>query len=115
MALKLYKWDTSELLDSEETISEYLALEWEDGTDAQKIRALETVAKARNMTEIAKKMGISRKSLYEALSGSELPSFDTVEKLLGALGVKIAFVSANTDTDKPKKSTRRRAVAKNNL
>jgi probable addiction module antidote protein len=94
--VKISNWDSSEVLDSEEAISHYLAAAWEDSTTEHKIRALANVAKARNMTTLADKMGVSRSSLYKTLSGSVSPSFATVEKLLSALNVKMTFVPCNT-------------------
>jgi len=99
MAIKLYKWDASEYLDSEEAIAYYLEAAWEDSTPEHKIGALADVAKARNMTALAKKMGVSRASLYKTLSGDVSPSYATIEKLLDALNIKMTFAPAG----KPKK------------
>ena len=87
---KITKWDTSEFLDNEELIAEYLALAFESG-DVEHIKlALADVAKARNMTEIAKQMGISRRGLYTMLSDVGNPSLKSINSLLKVLGVKLS-------------------------
>jgi probable addiction module antidote protein len=91
--VKLTKWDSSKYLDSEEAIAEYLKAAFE-GNDIQHIiRALSNVAKARNMTELAKKMGVSRTGLYKTLSENGNPEFTTIQKLISALGLQITISS----------------------
>ena len=88
------KFDASDYLDSEIMIAEYLAAALEDGNPDVFIAALGDVAKARGMAEIANQTGLGRESLYKALrSGSKL-RYDTVQKVLSALGVKLTVVSA---------------------
>ncbi len=53
------------------------------------VRALGTIARARAMTQIAKDTGLSRKSLYRALSGVRNPEFGTILKVVKALGLKL--------------------------
>ena len=65
--LELKPWDATEFLDSEEMISEYLAVVFEEG-DAEEIRvALNNVARARGMSDLQKQTGLSRSALYKAL------------------------------------------------
>ncbi|MCC6825712.1 MAG: putative addiction module antidote protein, partial [Acidobacteria bacterium] len=52
-------------------------------------KALGNIARAKGMTEIAREAGLSRESLYKALSGERTPSFDTILKVISALGLKI--------------------------
>ena len=88
------KFDASDYLDSEVMIAEYLAAALEDGDPDLFIAALGDIAKARGMTEIASQSGLGRESLYKALrSGSKL-RFDTVQKVLSALGVKLTVTTS---------------------
>ena len=90
--LELKPWDTAEFLDSEEMISTYLSVVFEDG-DAEEIRhALNNVARARGMTELQRKTGLSRSALYKALGEGGNPTLDTLLAILKALGLKISVV-----------------------
>lgn len=91
MALKLRKWDTAEHLKTEEEMALYLeACLEEAGDDAAFIaKALGDIARARGMTQLAKDTGMGRESLYKALSGEGNPSFATILKVVGALGLQL--------------------------
>ncbi len=64
-------------------------LEEADGDAAFVAKALGNIARAKGMTEIARETGLSRESLYKSLSGERIPSFETVLKVITALGLKI--------------------------
>ena len=64
-------------------------IEEADGDAAFIAKALGDIARAQGMTEIARQTGLSRESLYKALSGERSPSFDTVLKVVSALGLKL--------------------------
>lgn len=83
------EWDSAEFLDDEEVIAEYLRAAFEEGDPELIIEALNNVARARSMTQLAKDVGISRSGLYKALGPSGNPSFTLVLKIMGALGVAI--------------------------
>ena len=87
------RYDTADYLQTEEDIAAYLDAVLEEGGDdpAVIIHALADVARARNMSRLAKDAGISREGLYKALSETGNPSFATVVKLAGALGLRINF------------------------
>ena len=85
------KWDTSEYLDSPEMIQEYLKISFEEGDTEQLLVAIGNVAKAQGMTEIAKKTNLGRQNLYKALSADSSPKFDTVKKVVEALGYKLSI------------------------
>lgn len=85
-------WDTSEYLDSPEMIHEYLKTVMEDGNSELLFEAIGNVAKAQGMSEIARKTNLSRQNLYKALSPNSSPKFDTVKKVIEALGCKLAIV-----------------------
>lgn len=85
------EFDAAEFLTDEETIAAYLTASFADGDQAEFIRALNTVARARGMMELAQKTGLPRESLYKTLSGSVKPRFDTIVKIASALGLGIEF------------------------
>jgi probable addiction module antidote protein len=64
-------------------------IEEADGDAAFIAKALGDIARARGMSQVAKDSGLSRESLYKALSGERAPSFDTILKVTKALGVKL--------------------------
>ena len=92
MNVKLKKWDVTEHMDSEEFISEYLKAAFESGNTPEITRALADVARARNMTDLATKMGISRQGLYKTLSENGNPEFATIQKLVTALGLQMSII-----------------------
>ncbi len=62
----------------------------ESGGDAAAIaRALGDVARARGMSQVARKAGLSRESLYKALSGERSPDFETILRVVRALGLRL--------------------------
>ena len=80
------KFDISDYLDSNEMIAEYLNAVLEEGDDSDIITAIGHVAKAMGMTKIADDTGMSRTSLYKALSEGAKPQFATIMKVLKAVG-----------------------------
>jgi len=83
------KFDIADYLDSKEMIAEYLNTVLEDGNDAEIISAIGHIAKAIGMTKIAEETGLSRPSLYKALSDGAKPQFATIMKVLKAVGGQI--------------------------
>lgn len=92
MALKTKPFDVAEHLETDEDIREFLAGIIEEGDASDYIHALNTVARAKGMTEIAKKAGLTRASLYKALAEGANPRFETINKVTRALGCKLAVV-----------------------
>lgn len=90
MKITTRKWDTSEYLDSPEMIREYLIAAFEEGDSDLILEAIGNVAKARGMSEIANKTGLSRQNLYKALSPGASPKFDTIQNVVSALGYKLS-------------------------
>jgi len=93
MALRLKKWDVTEHMDNDEFISEYLKAAFESGNIPEITRALADVARARNMTALAAKMGVSRQGLYKTLSENGNPEFATIQKLITALGLQMSIIT----------------------
>ncbi len=85
------RFDIADYLDSEEMIAEYLNEILENGNENDLITAIGNVAKAIGMTKIAKKSGLSRPSLYKALSDGAKPQFSTIAKVLQAIGGQISI------------------------
>lgn len=94
MAERFTKFDGAEHLRTEEDVQAYLeACAEEAGDDpAVLVHALATVARARNMTQLAERAGITRQGLYKALAEDGNPSFVNVAKIAGAMGLRFSFV-----------------------
>ena len=90
--LKTTRWDVGEHLDSPERISGYLDAAFEDGDPALIAAALGDVARAKGMTELARKAGLGRESLYKSLSADGNPALSTVLQVLRALGLELRAV-----------------------
>jgi len=91
--IELTAFDASDYLDSEEVIAEYLAVALQDPDPDAFLVAVSDVAKARGMTEVAANAGLGRESLYKALRPGAHPRFDTIRRLLIALGVRLEVVA----------------------
>ncbi len=86
---KTTRFDVSEHLRSPEEMAAYLeaAIEEADGDAAFIAKALGDIARAKGMSQVARDAGLSRESLYKALSGERTPGFDTILKVVKALGL----------------------------
>lgn len=96
MKRQLARFDAAEYLDSEEVIAEYLNAALADANPDVFLAAIGDVAKARGMTQLAKAAGFGRESLYKALAPGAKPRYDTVLKLVRALGVELHAVPAHS-------------------
>jgi probable addiction module antidote protein len=85
----LPQFDAARYLDSEASVAAYLTDILEANDAALLAAALGEIARARGMTEIAKKAGITREALYKALRPDSAPRFDTVSRVCAALGVRL--------------------------
>jgi probable addiction module antidote protein len=92
MTLETVPFDAAEFLDSDEAIEEFLAAAFETGEPAFIAKCVGVVARARNMSKLARDTGMSRAALYKALSGEGNPEFGTIMKVLDALGVRLSPV-----------------------
>ena len=82
-------WDSSDFLDSEEVIIEYLKAALEENDPEFFVKAVGNVARARGMTAISEETQLGRTGLYKALSVDRDPRIDTVMKVLDALGIRL--------------------------
>ncbi len=104
------RYDTADYLKTEEDIARYLKACAEENDPALMLAALGNVARARNMSQLARDTGLTREGLYKAFSGEGNPSFATVQKVAHALGLDVTFRPRTPDTPgKPhaRKSARR--------
>lgn len=86
------RYDSADYLKTEEDIAVYLEAAAEEGDDpAFLARALGVVARARNMSQLAREVGMSREGLNKALSGDGNPTLGTVMKVAKALGLRVGF------------------------
>ena len=92
--MKTTSYDPARYLDDEEAIAEYLHQTCQDGGAAEIASALGAVARARGMSEIAEKTGLSRQALYKALSDEGNPELATIAKVAEALGFRLDLVPA---------------------
>lgn len=82
-------WDPARHLKSDAQVIAYLEAALEDGDVSVIAAALGDVARARGMSEIARKAGLGREGLYKALSPDGNPEFSTILRVLGALGLRL--------------------------
>ena len=87
MKIKATPFDAARFLDSEEAISEYINAAIEEGDTALFLAALTNVVKARGIAKVASDAGIGRESLYKTLAPGASPRFETIMKLVRAIGV----------------------------
>lgn len=85
------KYDIAEHLRTPEEMAAYLeaSIEESKGDAAFVAKALGDIARAKGMTQVARDAGLSRESLYKALSGERTPGFDTILKVVHALGIEL--------------------------
>ena len=90
MTIKIKPFDISEHLETDKDIQEFLKESVATGNTSDFIHALNIAARAKGMTEVAKQAGVTRGSLYKSLSGNGNPRFDTISKIVNALGCDLA-------------------------
>ena len=85
------RYDVAEHLRTPEEMAAYLeaSIEEAKGDAAIIAKALGDIARAKGMAQVARDAGLSRESLYKALSGERSPGFDTILKVVGALGLEL--------------------------
>jgi probable addiction module antidote protein len=85
------RYDVAEHLRTPEEMAAYLeaCLVEAHGDAAFIAKALGDIARAKGMSQVARDAGLSRESLYKALSGERSPAFETILKVIGALGLKL--------------------------
>lgn len=96
--IKTHTFDPTRYLQNEEEIAAYLEVAAEEAAELNDhnilLRAIENAAKAKGMMAVAKEAGVSRESLYKSLAHDAKPRFETISKVLQALGVQMTFTPA---------------------
>ena len=96
MEVKFSRYGTADYLKTEDDIAAYLDAVMEDGDPALIAAALGDVARARNFSQLARDVGMSRQGLDKALSGEGNPSLATVVKVAQVLGLRLSFKPTHT-------------------
>ncbi|HON48288.1 MAG: putative addiction module antidote protein [Kiritimatiellae bacterium] len=98
MRTKTTRYDVAEHLRTPEEMAAYLeaCMEEANGDATFVAKALGDIARAKGMAQVARDAGLSRESLYKALSGDRSPGFDTILKVVDALGLKLHARAAGT-------------------
>jgi probable addiction module antidote protein len=87
--MKTRKFDIAEMLETEEDVRGFLAEAYAQGTPDEFVHALNVAARAIGMTEVARRAGVTRASLYKSLADGGKPQFTTIVKVTEALGCKL--------------------------
>jgi probable addiction module antidote protein len=95
---KLQAFDVADYLDNDEVIAEYLTAALEDANPDVFLMAVADVAKARGMSHVASETGLGRESLYKAFAPGAKPRYDTVLKVLKAVGIQLQATPAVEST-----------------
>ena len=91
MKEKIMKLDIADHLKTDEDIREFLRESAANATTQELIHALNTAARAKGMTKTAQQVGVTRTSLYKSLAGNGNPEFETIAKVVEALGCKLVI------------------------
>lgn len=96
--MKVTAFDAAEYLDTDEGVAAFLEDAIESGDQRVFQEALSIAARARGMAEVAKLAGLGRESLYKALRPDANPKFDTVQRVMNALGVRLMVAQGKQQT-----------------
>ncbi len=106
MAIKTRPYDVVNYLRDEEDMAGYLEAAMEDGHPTVIAGAIGDIARAIGMTDVARRAGIGRESLYKALSANGNPEFATIMKVIGVLGFRLTVART------PRRARKRPTAAK---
>jgi probable addiction module antidote protein len=99
-------YEASRFLDSPQTISAYLAESMKAQDPQLFMQALAEVAKAQGVNKVAQQAGVNRESLYKSLKGGAKTRFETIQKLMNALGVELTVQPMAAGAANPQKAKR---------
>ena len=91
-------FDAAEYLETEHDIQEFLRQAAEDGNTQHLVHCLGVAARAKGMTEVAAKAGVTRASLYKSFAEGANPKLDTINKVLGVFGCKLSVTADNSQS-----------------
>lgn len=86
------RFDSADYLNSAEAIAGYLDAYLEESTPEELREALATVARSHGVSDLARRSGVSRPGIYKALGQDGNPSFETIQAILGAMGLRLKVV-----------------------
>lgn len=97
--LQLHDWDATEYLQDEQDIAYFIEAALEEAPDDAAFIAsvLGIVAKARNISDLARTTGIARETLYKMLRGEGNPTMGNLSKLANSLGFRLSLVPIGRD------------------
>jgi probable addiction module antidote protein len=87
--IKTSKFDAADYLKSPQAMADYLSEALATDDPEFICDALDTIARAKGMTQVAKETGLSRESLYKSLSGTTKPEFETIRKVINSFGLRL--------------------------
>lgn len=93
MALQTAAFNPVDYLQGDEEIADYLTEAYQDDDPAVFVAALGNVVRHKGVSLLAEETGLNRESLYKAFSGKSQPKWDTVHRLLHALGVQVTLAA----------------------
>jgi probable addiction module antidote protein len=99
---KLKKFDAAEHLQTPDARAEYLSMVLADGDPGEVRDALNVVARAQGMSQVAKAAGVTREGLYKTLGETGNPEFATVLRVLGAMGIRLTAHADGAKTRRKK-------------
>lgn len=95
--MKTYEWHLEDYLDTPEMVIEYLNQVIEEGDQDELVRAIGYLSRAKGMTTIARKAGVSRETLYTSFNTGGNPTFSTLRSVLASCGIELRFVIPHND------------------
>ena len=90
-------FDSADYLNTAEDIAAYLGAYLEESAPGEFRRALDTVARSRGVSDLARRSGISRPGICKALGQDENPSFETIREILAAMGLRLTVEPAERE------------------
>jgi probable addiction module antidote protein len=91
MALDIHPFDAADYLIDEEHITAYLEIAFEEGDPEYIATAIGNVARARNMTKLAKDTGLTRDTLYRSFAKGGNPTLSTINAVVKSLGFQLSI------------------------
>ncbi|KWH25842.1 addiction module antitoxin [Burkholderia cepacia] len=92
---KFTEFDAIDYVDSDESVAEFLAVAAKDPNPDVFLAAIAAVARARGMTKVAAAAGVGRVALHKALTPGAHPRYETMQKIIRALGLRMSFTVAH--------------------
>jgi len=93
-------FDSADHLNTAEAIAGYLDAYLEDSTPDELREALATVARSHGVSGLSRRSGVSRPGIYKALGPDGNPSFETIQAILGAMGLRLKVVPAEKEPER---------------